>query len=66
MTASDTDLLLDYARRLYCTVQPRPSTYEGKQLLITASDQLAKYINWLEREAGKLPNNAHPPKHNNN
>ena len=55
MTASDTDLLLDYARRLYCTVQPRPTSYEGKQLLITASDQLAKYINWLEREAGKLP-----------
>ena len=44
----------DYTRRIYELRQPRCSTIEGKQLLLTASDQLMKYIKWLEAQSEKL------------
>ena len=44
----------DYCRRLYELRQPRCRTYEGKQLLQTASDQLVKYIKWLEAQSEKI------------
>jgi len=44
----------DYCRRIYELRQPRCSTIEGKQLLQTASDQLMKYIKWLEAQSEKI------------
>ena len=44
----------DYCRRIYELRQPRCGTLEGKQLLLTASDQLMKYIKWLDAQSEKL------------
>ena len=44
----------DYTRRIYELRQPRCTTIEGKQLLITASEQLMKYIKWLEAQSEKI------------
>lgn len=52
---TDKEMILCYTAKLYNTPEPRCESIEGKKLRQLAASQLVKFIQWLEKEAEKLP-----------